>query len=89
MTRQPGWGVTAVSGAFSVGLLASGLSAPAVAALIGRLGPRAVMTAGSLLTIATALWASAASVTMLYAAWTLIGWRWRPPSMSRRLSFLR
>ena len=74
MTRQPGWGVTAVSGAFSVGLLASGLCAHAVAALIGRLGPRAVMTAGSLLTIAaTALWASAASVTMLYAAWTLIG----------------
>ncbi|MGH3675732.1 MAG: MFS transporter [Mycobacterium sp.] len=74
MAREPGWGVTAVSGAFSVGLLVSGLSARAVAALLGRLGPRVVMTAGSLLTIiATTLWASASSVVTLYAAWTLIG----------------
>jgi predicted MFS family arabinose efflux permease len=74
MARQPGWGVTAVSGAFSMGLLMSGLSARAVAAMLGRLGPRTVMTAGSLLAIvATTLWASASSVAMLYAAWALIG----------------
>jgi MFS family permease len=74
MARQPGWGVTAVSGAFSVGLLVSGLSARAVAAMLGRLGPRVTMTAGSLLAIvATTLWASASSVAMLYAAWALIG----------------
>jgi MFS family permease len=74
MARQPGWGVTAVSGAFSAGLLVSGLSARAVAAMLGRLGPRVTMTAGSLLAIvATTLWASASSVAMLYAAWALIG----------------
>lgn len=74
MAHQPGWGVTAVSGAFSVGLLVSGLSARAVAAMLGRLGPRVTMTAGSLLAIvATTLWAFASSVAMLYAAWALIG----------------
>ena len=74
MARQPGWGVTAVSGAFSVGLLVSGLCARPVAALVGRLGPRVPMTTGSLLAIvATTVWASASSVAMLYAAWALIG----------------
>ena len=74
MAREPGWGVTAVSGAFSMGLLVSGLSARAVAAMVGRLGPRVTMTAGSLLAIvATTLWASASSVAALYAAWALIG----------------
>jgi MFS family permease len=74
MARQTGWGITAVSGAFSVALVVSGLSARAVGAMLGRLGPRVVMTAGSLLTIvATTLWATASTVVMLYAAWTLIG----------------
>ena len=40
MVHQPGWGTTAVSGAFSVGLLISGLSAPPVAAMFGWFGPR-------------------------------------------------
>lgn len=74
MARQPGWGITAVSGAFSVGLVLSGLSARTVASMLGRFGPRATMSAGSVLGIAgTALWASASTVAMLYAAWALIG----------------
>ncbi|MEO3758056.1 MFS transporter [Mycobacterium sp. B14F4] len=74
MAGQQGWSVPAVGGAFSVGILVSGLSARAAATLLGRLGPRSVMTAGSLLTAAgTTLWASASSVAMLYTAWTLIG----------------
>lgn len=74
MAGQPGWGITAVSGAFSVGVLVSGLSAPLVAAMLGRYGPRAVMATGSLLAIvATTLWAAASSVAMLYAAWILMG----------------
>jgi MFS family permease len=74
MAQQPGWGATAVSGAFSVGLLISGLSARPVAAVLGWLGPRLTMTAGSLLAIvATMLWASASSIATLYAAWVLIG----------------
>lgn len=74
MTRQPGWGVTAVSCAFSVGLLVAGMSARAVVVLLARLGPRVTMTGGALLMIvATTLWASASSIAMLYAAWALIG----------------
>lgn len=74
MAGQSGWGITAVSGAFSVGLLSSGLSAPLVAAMLGRYGPRAVMTTGSLLQIvAMTLWAASSSVAMLYAAWILMG----------------
>lgn len=74
MAREPGWSIATVGAAFSLGLLVSGLSAPAVATLLGRFGPRAVMTAGAALTIvATALWASATSLVMLYIAWALIG----------------
>lgn len=74
MVRESGWSVTQVSGAFSAGLLVSGLSAPSVAAMLGRHGPRTVMTAGSILTVLSMmLWASAPSVVTLYAAWMLIG----------------
>ncbi|WP_041451085.1 MFS transporter [Hoyosella subflava] len=74
MAREPGWSITTVGAAFSLGVLVSGLSAPAVATLLGRFGPRAVMTAGAVLTIvATTLWASAPSLLMLYLAWALIG----------------
>ncbi|WNG95480.1 MFS transporter [Mycobacterium sp. ITM-2016-00318] len=74
MVRQSGWSLTQVSGAFSAGLLVSGLSAPTVAAMLARFGPRAVMTAGSILTvISTILWAWAPSIAVLYGAWMLIG----------------
>src|SRR5215213_9790927 len=80
MARQSGWSLTQVSGAFSAGLLIAGLSAPSVAAMLGRFGPRAVMTVGSILTVlSTTLWAWAPSVAVLCAAWMLIGGRqvWR------------
>jgi MFS family permease len=69
-----GWSETAVAGAFSVGLLVSGLAAPAVAATLSRRDPRVVLTGGSVLGVAgMLLFAGAQHVAVLYIAWVVIG----------------
>jgi predicted MFS family arabinose efflux permease len=64
----------AISGAFSFGLLASGLAAPRIGRLIDRVGGREVMTlgsiAGALLLVALS---QVQSLLMLYVVWTAMG----------------
>lgn len=74
MTADTGWSTAAVAGAFSLGLLISGLVAPAVAAALATRDPRAVLACGSVLGIAgMVLFAAAPNIVVLYAAWTVIG----------------
>lgn len=68
------WSMAVLSGGFSLGLLVSGLLAPAVGAWVDRYGPRAVMTPGSVLaTGAVVAWAGVRTPVGFYAAWTLLG----------------
>ena len=63
-----------VVGAFSLGLLASGLLSAPVGALIDRVGGRGVMTAGSLAAaLLLALLSQVQSAAQLYALWAGIG----------------
>lgn len=71
---EAGWSTVELSGAFSVGLLVSGVAAPGVGRALERRGPRTVMTVGSLVGgFGMATWAAAGSLGQLYAAWLLIG----------------
>lgn len=63
-----------VMGAFSLALLVSGLAAPRVGRLLDRHGGRKVMAAGSVAAAAGyAAIASAGSLPLFYAGWTLLG----------------
>jgi hypothetical protein len=65
---------TAVFGAFSLGLLLSGLAAPLVGRSIDRYGGRRVLVAGSLIGAAALYWLSRATSTLeYYAAWCVAG----------------
>lgn len=64
----------AVTGAFSVGLGVSALSALPVGRWLDRHGPRALMTTGSCLaTVLTFAWSQVDSLPALYAVWFLMG----------------
>ncbi len=74
ITADLGWSETAVSGAFSLGLLANGLAAPTVARNLTTRGPKFVLTLGSILGIVGMLtFAGAHHLPVLYGAWVLIG----------------
>lgn len=74
VTVDTGWSETAVAGAFSVGLLVAGFTAPAVARSLANRDPRVTLTAGSLVGIAGMLaFAGADHLPVLYGAWVLIG----------------
>jgi MFS family permease len=65
---------TAISGAFSACLLASGLAAPWVGRLIDRAGGRQVMSLGSVAgALLLLLLSQVQSLLMFYAVWTLLG----------------
>ncbi|CAA9535479.1 MAG: Uncharacterized MFS-type transporter, partial [uncultured Thermomicrobiales bacterium] len=49
MQVELGWSAATLTGAYSLALLISGLAAPFVGRWLDRHGPRALMTAGSLL----------------------------------------
>ena len=74
MERALGASRVAITGAFSLGLAVSALSALPVGRWLDRRGPRGLMTAGSCL--ATALcfaWARVESLSALYAVWFGLG----------------
>jgi predicted MFS family arabinose efflux permease len=74
ITAETGWSTAVVAGAFSVGLLVSGLAAPGVARALGTRDPRSVLAAGSAVGIAgMLLFATATSIPFLYLAWIVIG----------------
>ena len=64
----------AITGAFSVGLAVSALSALPVGRWLDRHGPRALMTAGSCLgSVLLFAWSRVDSLPALYAVWFLMG----------------
>jgi MFS family permease len=74
MQQELGWSRTAVTGAYSLGLLVSGLAAPLVGRWLDRHGPRALMTLGSTAgTILLLVWASVGNLLGLYLVWVGIG----------------
>lgn len=74
ISSTTGWTLTAVNGAFSVGLVCSALTGLVVGRILDRSGPRAVMTAGSVLAApALCLVALAANLPMFFTGWVLTG----------------
>jgi predicted MFS family arabinose efflux permease len=74
LSHSTGWPGPAVLGAFSGGLLVSAAAGIAVGRLLDRLGPRPVMTVGSLVGVAALLSVSAApSPQWFFAAWMFAG----------------
>ena len=59
MQEELGWSRTALTGAYSVGLLVSALTAPLAGRWLDRYGPRGLMTLGSALgSVLLLAWAS-------------------------------
>ena len=74
MREGLGWSEAALTGAYSLGLLVSGIAAPFVGRWIDRRGPRALMTAGSLLGVALVLaWSQVGNLLAWYLIWVGIG----------------
>lgn len=74
VTATTGWTTGTALSAFSTGLLASAVAAPITGRLIDRHGPRPVMTAGSVLGVASLLAVAAATgLPMFFGAWILVG----------------
>ncbi len=74
MRETLGWSEAALTGAYSLGLLVSGMAAPFVGRWIDRRGPRALMTAGSLLGVALVLaWSQVGTLVAWYLLWIGIG----------------
>ena len=72
--RELGWSRVAMTGAFSVGLLASGLAAPLVGRWLDRRGPRLLMTAGSCAASALVVaWSQVAQLPVFYLIWAGLG----------------
>jgi MFS family permease len=74
MQEELGWSQTALTGAYSLGLLISGLAAPLVGRWLDRHGPRGLMTIGSTAGVALLLvWASVEDLLVFYLVWVGIG----------------
>jgi MFS family permease len=74
LSHSTGWPDSAVMGAFSAGLLVSALAGIPVGRLLDRLGPRPVMTVGSVAGCAALLLVAAApSLQWFLAAWVFAG----------------
>jgi sugar phosphate permease len=74
MQEDLGWSTATITGAYSVGLLVSGLAAPFVGRTIDRHGPRVIMTAGSILgVIAILMWSRVETIAGLYLVWIAAG----------------
>jgi len=69
-----GWSSVAINGAFSVSLLCSGIAAVWIGRLVDRLGPRPIMTAGSILAALLLLaWAAVGNLAAFYLIWVGLG----------------
>ena len=74
MHDELGWSLAVLTGAYSLALLCSGLTAPLVGRWIDRHGSRGLMTAGSILGVACVLaWSRVSSVAVYYFIWAGIG----------------
>ncbi len=69
-----GWSDATLTGAYSLALLVSGMAAPFAGRWIDRRGPRALMTAGSLLGVVMVLaWSQVGSLLAWYLIWVGMG----------------
>ncbi|MFI8287332.1 MFS transporter [Streptomyces albidoflavus] len=74
ITAATGWPAGATTAAFSLGLVVSALAGIRVGHILDRRGPRAVMTAGSVLGVISLLIVAAApNLPLFIAGWTLAG----------------
>ena len=74
MEAELGWSAATLTGAYSLALLISGLAAPFVGRWLDRHGPRALMTAGSLLGALLVLaWSRVQDAAAFYLVWAGIG----------------
>lgn len=74
MEAELGWSRTTLSGALTVGLLASALAAYPVGAWIDKHGGRALMTCGSILGVALlAAWSQVESLPVFFLIWIGLG----------------
>jgi MFS family permease len=74
MQRDLGWSAATLTGAYSLALLVSGLAAPFVGRWLDTRGPRALMTAGSVLgTLLVVAWSRVDSLLGYYLIWAGIG----------------
>src|SRR5436190_861479 len=74
ITADTGWSASTVTAALSFSQIVSALVGIPVGRLLDRVGPRPVMTAGSVLAVpALALIASAHTVPRFFAGWLLAG----------------
>jgi MFS family permease len=74
MQQEFGWSRAAMTGAFSLALLISGLAGVPAGRWLDRQGPRLLMTAGSCAAALLVLaWAGVQSLTGLYLVWAGIG----------------
>ncbi|HUG16061.1 MAG TPA: MFS transporter [Thermomicrobiales bacterium] len=74
MHEDLGWSVAQLTGAFSLALLISGVAAVPVGRWLDRRGPRALMTAGSIVaTLLVLAWAMVDSLIVYYLIWIGIG----------------
>lgn len=74
VSRDTGWSTAVLMGAFSTGAVTAALAGIVVGRLIDARGPRAVMTAGSVLGVLGALAVAAApNLPLFFAAWVLAG----------------
>lgn len=74
IAADAGWPIATITAAFSVGLVVSALVGIWSGRLLDRVGPRPVMTAGSVLAVPAVLGiATAPSLPLFFAAWVLAG----------------
>lgn len=74
MQAELGWSAAALTGAYSLSMLVSGLAAPFVGRWLDAHGPRGLMTAGSVLgTVLVLAWARVETLPGFYLIWIGIG----------------
>jgi MFS family permease len=74
MSRDLGLSIAALTGAFSLALLVSGVAGIAVGRYLDRHSPRPLMTAGSIAGVALVLaWSRVDGIVAFYALWLAIG----------------
>lgn len=74
MQDELGWSTTAITGAYSLSMLMSGIIAPLVGRWLDLHGPRAIMTIGSIAgTALVLLWSRIETLPGFYALWIGIG----------------